>query len=52
MKLPARFALMVAARGPGSGLGLSIVELVMAQVGGVLNLRNLSPGGFAAAILV
>ena len=39
-------------KGPGSGLGLSIVELVLSQVGGVLDLHNLSLSGFEAAILI
>ena len=47
-----RFVRGARARGPGSGLGLSIVELVLSQVGGTVDLRNLSQGGFEAAILV
>lgn len=47
-----RFVRGARARGPGSGLGLSIVELVLSQIGGRLDLRNLSPCGFEAAILV
>lgn len=35
----------------GSGLGLSIVELAVAQVGGALELRNRDRGGFEAEIL-
>lgn len=47
-----RFIRGARARGPGSGLGLSIVELILSQVGGVLDLRNLSHGGLEAAILI
>lgn len=51
-KVRGRFVRGGRERGPGSGLGLSIVELVLSQVGGTLELRNLSHGGFEAAILV
>lgn len=47
-----RFIRGARARGPGSGLGLSIVELVLSHVGGTLELRNLTQGGFEAAIVV
>jgi len=47
-----RFVRGARERGPGSGLGLSIVELVLSQVGGTLSLRNLPDGGFEAAILI
>ena len=51
-KIRGRFVRGALQRGPGSGLGLSIVELVMSHVGGVLDLRNLPHGGLEAAILV
>lgn len=51
-KIRGRFVRGARERGPGSGLGLSIVELVLSQVGGTLDLRNLPEGGFEAAILV
>ena len=51
-KIRGRFVRGARARGPGSGLGLSIVELVLLQVGGTLDLRNLSLSGFEAAILI
>ncbi len=47
-----RFVRGARARGPGSGLGLSIVELVLSHVGGKLELSNLTQGGFEAAIVV
>lgn len=50
-KVRGRFVRGARARGAGSGLGLSIVELVVSQVGGTLDLRNLSSGGFEAAII-
>jgi len=51
-RIRGRFVRGTRERGPGSGLGLSIVELVLSQIGGVLDLRNLSRGGLEAAILV
>lgn len=51
-KIRGRFVRGARARGAGSGLGLSIVELVLSQIGGILDLRNLSAGGIEAAILV
>lgn len=47
-----RFVRGARARGPGSGLGLSIVELVLSHAGGTLGLRNVESGGFEASILV
>lgn len=38
------------AKGPGSGLGLSIVELVAARFGAVLRLANRSDRGFEASL--
>ena len=51
-KIRGRFVRGARNRGPGSGLGFSIVELVLSQIGGTLDLRNLAQGGFEAAILV
>jgi len=51
-KIRGRFVRGARTRGPGSGLGLSIVELVLSQIGGTLHLRNLAQGGFEAAIVV
>jgi two-component system sensor histidine kinase QseC len=51
-KIRGRFIRGARERGPGSGLGLSIVELVLSQVGGTLDLRNLGQGGFEATLLV
>jgi two-component system sensor histidine kinase QseC len=47
-----RFVRGARARGPGSGLGLSIVELVLSQIGGRLEIRNHPGGGLEAAMLV
>lgn len=51
-KIRGRFVRGARERGPGSGLGLSIVELVLSQVRGRLELRNLPHGGFEATILL
>lgn len=47
-----RFVRGARARGQGSGLGLSIVELIVSQDRGALDLRNLPDGGLEAAILI
>lgn len=51
-KIRDRFFRGARERGPGSGLGLSIVELVLSQIGGRLSLRNLEPSGFEASMLI
>jgi two-component system, OmpR family, sensor histidine kinase QseC len=40
------------AKGPGSGLGLSIVEMILARAGGVLELSNRPDGGLRASALL
>ena len=47
-----RFVRGSTARGQGSGLGLSIVELVISRVGGRLELSNRSQGGLAASLIL
>lgn len=39
-------------KGPGSGLGLSIVEMILARVGGELDLSNSPEGGLRASFLL
>lgn len=46
-----RFVRGARAKGHGSGLGLSIVELVMARAGAQLELANRSSGGLSAALV-
>lgn len=45
-----RFVRGSRAKGPGSGLGLSIVELVLERVGAELRLQNRTPCGLKAAM--
>jgi len=45
-----RFVRGSRARGPGSGLGLSIVELVLERAGAELQLVNRAPSGLAAVM--
>lgn len=47
-----RFVRGTRARGAGSGLGLSIVELALSHIGGMLDLRNVESGGAEAVILI
>jgi two-component system, OmpR family, sensor histidine kinase QseC len=39
-------------KGPGSGLGLSIVEMVLVRAGGILELSNPAEGGLRASVLL
>lgn len=45
-----RFVRGSRAKGPGSGLGLSIVELVLERIGAVLELQNNEPSGLRALV--
>lgn len=45
-----RFVRGSRAKGPGSGLGLSIVELVLERIGAVLELHNNEPSGLRALV--
>ena len=45
-----RFVRGSRAKGPGSGLGLSIVELVLERIGATLELRNNLPSGLTAYV--
>jgi len=47
-----RFVRGSRAKGSGSGLGLSIVELVISRVGGRLELMNRDGGGLAASLVL
>lgn len=47
-----RFVRGSRAKGEGSGLGLSIVELVMSRIGGRLELSNRPGGGLAAGLVL
>lgn len=47
-----RFVRGSRAKGSGSGLGLSIVELVISRVGGRLELANRDGGGLAASLVL
>lgn len=49
-RVTGRFVRGSKARGQGSGLGLSIVELVVTRAGGRLELTNRSNGGLAATL--
>lgn len=51
-KIRGRFVRGARSSGPGSGLGLSIVELVTSHIRGELVLSNMKGGGFEAALLV
>lgn len=50
-RVKGRFVRGHKARGQGSGLGLSIVEVVVSRAGGRLLLSNRRPGGLAASLV-